>query len=81
VPQNPQDTTNPGSTNVADQGDGVLSVDQCVETGPSSNPSADTPSVAGGGLGGSPITTTNPGTTNVADEAFGIGLPRNVNVG
>jgi hypothetical protein len=52
-----------------------------VTVGPSSNPSAATPSVADGGLGGRPTTTTNPGTTNVADEAFGIGLPRNVNVG
>lgn len=35
--QNPQDVTNPGDTNVADQGDGLLSVDQPVTVGPSTN--------------------------------------------
>lgn len=38
MPQNPQDVTNPGSVNVADEGDGLLSVDQPVTTGPSTNP-------------------------------------------
>lgn len=78
MPQNPDNVVNPGLVNVSDQGDGPLVVDQPVTVGPSSNPSAATPSVAGGGLGGSPTTTTNPGTTCVADEAFGVGLPRNV---
>jgi|SRR5271157_1017627 len=32
------DVTNPGSVNVANQGDGRLSVDQPVEVGPSTNP-------------------------------------------
>ncbi len=36
--QNPEDVTNPGSVNAADQGDGPLSVDQTVEVGPSTNP-------------------------------------------
>jgi hypothetical protein len=36
--QNPQDTTNPGLVNVADQGDGLTVVDQPVSTGPSTNP-------------------------------------------
>jgi len=36
--QNPENVTNPGSVNVADQGDGPLSVDQPVTTGPGTNP-------------------------------------------
>jgi hypothetical protein len=36
--QNPETSTNPGSVNVADQGDGLLSVDQPVTVGPSYNP-------------------------------------------
>jgi hypothetical protein len=75
------DITNPGCVNVADQaneGRG-LSVDQAVLTGPSSNPSAATPAVAGGGLGGSTVTSTDPGLVNAADESSG-GLPTNVNV-
>lgn len=38
MPQNPQDTTNPGLVNVADEGDGRLSVDQPITTGPGTNP-------------------------------------------
>jgi hypothetical protein len=33
-----QDVTNPGLVNVVDQGDGLLTVDQPVTTGPSTNP-------------------------------------------
>jgi hypothetical protein len=32
-----QDVTNPGTINVADQGDGLITVDQPVSTGPSSS--------------------------------------------
>jgi hypothetical protein len=39
---------NPGVVNVADQGDGRLSVDQCVSTSPSQNAG---PSAAGSGSG------------------------------
>lgn len=70
---------NPGLVNVADQGDGLLSVDQPVQVGPSSNPATATPAIAGGGLGGNTRTVTNPGSANVADQAFD-GLPRNVNI-
>ncbi len=35
--QNPQTATNPGLVNVADQGDGLLTVDQPVTVGPSTN--------------------------------------------
>jgi hypothetical protein len=72
--------TNPGSVNVADQGDGLLSVDQPVTVSPSNSAGSANPAVAGGGLGGNTTTNTNPGTVNVANEAFGLGLPRNVNV-
>ena len=48
------DVTNPGLVNVANQGDGPLSVDQPVTVGPSSNPATATPAIAGGGLGGNP---------------------------
>lgn len=44
MPQNPQDVTNPGLVNVANQGDGPLVVDQPVQKGPSTNPG---PLVAG----------------------------------
>jgi len=73
------DVTNPGCVNVANQSDGPLSVDQAVKTGPSSNPATAIPAIAGGGLGGSPITVTNPGCANVVLQAFD-GLPKNVNV-
>jgi hypothetical protein len=73
------DVTNPGSVNVANQGDGRLSVDQPVSVSASSN--AGTANLAYSGRGGSGVaTTTNPGTTNVANETFGLGLPTNVNV-
>jgi hypothetical protein len=44
MPQNPADVTNPGVVNVVTQGDGLLSVDQTVKVGPSTNPG---PLVAG----------------------------------
>lgn len=69
--------TNPGCVNVVTQSDGPLSVDQPVTVGPSSNPSTATPALAGGGLGGSPITITNPGSDNVVNQTFD-GLPKNV---
>lgn len=37
MPQNPQDSTNPGVVNVANQGDGLTVVNQTVKVGPSSN--------------------------------------------
>lgn len=76
MPQNPQETTNPGLVNVADQGDGPLAVDQAVVVGPSQNPALAVPAVASGGLGGSPSTSTNPDLEDVADQAFD-GLPSN----
>jgi hypothetical protein len=36
--QNPDNVVNPGTVNVADQGDGPLSIDQPVTVGPSYNP-------------------------------------------
>ncbi len=36
--QNPETSTNPGVVNVADQGDGLVVVDQPVTTGPGTNP-------------------------------------------
>jgi hypothetical protein len=75
------DVTNPGSVNVANQGDGLLSVDQPVTISPSNSAGSATPAIAGGSLGAvNNKTVTNPGTTNVANEAFGKGLPVNVNV-
>ena len=74
------DVTNPGTVNVANQGDGLLSVDQPVTVSPSNSAGSANPAAAGGGLGGNTTTNTNPGTVTVANEAFGIGLPRNVNI-
>lgn len=41
----PQNVINPGTVNIADQGDGLLSVDQPISTGPSQSSG---PSIAGG---------------------------------
>ena len=73
------DITNPGSVNVADEGDGRISVDQPVTVSPSYNAGAANFSLAGG-PGGRPVDATNPGDSNVVDQAFGRGLPKNVNV-
>lgn len=77
--QNPADVTNPGIVNVANEGDGPLSVDQPVTVSPSYNPAQPTVA-ANGGLGAGAATITNPDLVNVASEAFGTGLPTNVNV-
>jgi hypothetical protein len=75
------DVTNPGCVNVANQGDGRLSVDQPVLVSPSSNPGSATPAPAGGPSSSAAVASvTNPGTVNVANESFGKGLPKNVNV-
>jgi len=74
------DVTNPGTVNVADQGDGLLSVDECVQVGPSYDAGAANPAAASGG-GAGVATTTNPDCVDVANEAYGRGLPRNVFVG
>jgi hypothetical protein len=75
--QNPEDVTNPGLVNVADEGDGPLSIDQAVGVSPSSNP-AQSAVAANSGLGGGVATITNPDLVNVASETFGIGLPTNI---
>lgn len=75
------DVTNPGSVNVADQGDGILSVDQPVTVSPSNSAGSAIPAIANGSLGAvANRTVTNPGTVNVVNEAFGTGLPKNVNI-
>lgn len=71
--------TNPGLVNVADQGDGLLVVDQPVTISPSSNPGTATPAVAGGpSSSAAVVSVNNPGSTNVASETFGLGLPKNI---
>lgn len=79
--QNPQDTTNPGLVNVADEGDGRLSVDQPVTVSPSYNAGAgNTVVAANGGLGAGVFTVTDPNDARAVTEVFGLGLPVNVNV-
>jgi len=78
VPQNPQDVTNPDLVDVADQGDGLTVVDQCVRTSPSSNPATGATSTST--IGGNTITSTNPDLVDVADQAVAVGLPTSVNV-
>jgi hypothetical protein len=80
--QNPENVTNPGSVNVADQGDGLTVVDQAVTVSPSYNPG---PVVATGsegfGVGDAdpdqPVKvgpSSNPGPLVHADaEGFGVG--------
>lgn len=75
---NPQDNTNPGIVNVADQGDGLTRVDQPVTVGPGTNPG---PLVNTGDQGDGltsvdqPVTSgpsTNPGPlVNAADQGDG----------
>ena len=73
------DVNNPGTVNVVNQGDGLLSVDQPVTVSPSNSAGSATPAIAGGSMGAvNNRTVTNPGTVNVANEAFGVGLPKNV---
>jgi hypothetical protein len=77
--QNPADTTNPGLVNVADQGDGLLSVDQPVTASPSYNAGAgNTVVAANGGLGAGVFTVTDPNDARAVTEVFGLGLPTNV---
>lgn len=76
--QNPEDVTNPGLVNVADQGDGLTPVDQPVTVSPSYNAGAATVAIASGPGSGSGSSITNPGDENVASQAFGRGLPQNV---
>lgn len=74
--------TNPGDVNVADQGDGRLSVDQPVTTGPGTNPgplAAGLSSAGGRGLASpdEPVTlspSTNPGPlVQAGSKGFGLG--------
>lgn len=79
--QNPQDTTNPGLVNVADEGDGLIVVDQPVTVSPSYNAGAgNTVVAANGGLGAGVFTVTDPNDARAVTEVFGLGLPVNVNV-
>jgi len=75
-----EDVTNPGLVNVADQGDGLLSVDQPVTVSPSSSAGSAVSAASGSG-GAGVASVTDPDVVSVADQAFGKGLPRNVNVG
>lgn len=79
MPQNPADVTNPGLINVADQGDGLLSVDQPVTVSPSQSAGSARVAVAGNG-GAGVFTVTSPNDARAVTEVFGLGLPANVNV-
>ncbi len=73
--QNPENVTNPGVTNVADQGDGPLSVDQPVQTG--------TPQVANLTVQGGTFSPQSPDTEDVAQDqvatqVYGSPYPENV---
>ena len=76
--QNPADVTNPGCTNVADQSDGRLSVDQPVTVTPSTSAGAANVSTSSSILGGNPINVTDPNDARPVVEVFGTGLPKNV---
>jgi hypothetical protein len=75
MPQNPDNVVNPGLVDVADQGDGPLSVDQPVSVARGAALPQTTASAAP--AGGAPATSTNPDLVDVADQGFN-GLPRNV---
>ena len=80
--QNPENATNPGLINVADQGDGLTVIDQAVTVGPSSNPGPLVATVSRGfGLGDAdpdqPVKvgpSSNPGPlVQASAEGFGVG--------
>lgn len=70
------DITNPGLVNVANQGDGLVIIDQC-ETVAFFGRAIPTSNMSRGGE--YEPDSTNPGLINVVSEAFGKGLPINVN--
>jgi hypothetical protein len=76
--QNPANVTNPGCTNVADQGDGLLSVDQTVTVTPSTSAGAANIATSSSVLGGRPTDVTDPNDARPVVEVFGTGLPKNV---
>ena len=74
--QNPEEVVNPGLVDVADQGDGPLSVDQPVTKGPSSNPGPLVPATdQAPGLGADdpdqPVTVSVPATTALLPTVAG----------
>lgn len=70
------DITNPGLVNVADQGDDLVTVDQC-EAVTFFGREIPTSNMSRGGKYESD--STNSGLVNVVSEAFGKGLPITVN--
>ena len=79
------DVTNPGDVNIANQGDGLVSVDQPVTAGPGTNPgplAAGLASAGGRGLAcpDEPVTlspSTNPGPlVQAGSEGHGLGTVR-----
>lgn len=63
---NPQDSTNPGVVNVADQGDGLTVVNQPVTVGRSTNPG---PLVSAGDQGDGPLSVDHPVTVGPSQSA------------
>ena len=70
------DTTNPGLVNVCDQGDGLVTVNQCKTVAFFGAPILTSKISRGGEY---EVDSANPGLTNVSNEAFGKGLPVNIN--
>ena len=82
--QNPNDATNPGLVDVADQGDGLVSVDQPVVKGPSSNPGPLVPAsnqAPGTGTASQdqPITVSEPATTALRTVDADVFSPQSAN--
>lgn len=71
------DVTNPGSVNVADQGDGLLSVDQPVTVGCSQNAGQSVDGDDGSPTSPSVVTTTQ---NTVVGQVYGTGTPSQVYV-
>ena len=71
------DTTNPGCVNVANQDDGLVSVDQTKSV----SYSGQVIQVVSPSFGGGPGPDfTDPGLVNVMNESLGKGLSANINV-
>lgn len=78
-----QDVTNPGLVNVSDQGDGLVSVDQPVTTGPSTNPGPVVQSsgrAPGAGVPSSQTVTVEPSQSSGVTVEAGVASPQGLSV-
>jgi hypothetical protein len=84
MPQNSNDVTNPGLVDVADQGDGLVSVDQSVVKSPSSNPgplvsASNQAPGTGTASQDQPVTVSEPASTALLTVDADVSSPQSAN--